>query len=59
MLSVIACAYVLSGLDWTTYVWFLLWLAVVLAFYFLWGRKHSVLNLRVQQGRDRRPEEGL
>lgn len=59
VLSVIACGYVLSGLQWTTYVWFLLWLAVVLAFYFLWGRKHSVLNLSLQEGTERRPEEGL
>ena len=38
-----ACLYILSGLHWYTYAWFLLWLAVVLAFYFLWGRKHSLL----------------
>ena len=44
VLSVVACAYVLSGLPWFTYLWFLVWLAVVLTFYFLWGRKHSLLN---------------
>ena len=45
ILSIIACAYILSGLHWITYLWFLGWLSVVLAFYFLWGRKHSKLNL--------------
>ena len=44
VLSVLACVYVLSGLSWTTYAWFLVWLLVVLAFYFLWGRRHSELN---------------
>jgi APA family basic amino acid/polyamine antiporter len=44
VLSVIACAYVLSGLSWTTYAWFALWLLIVLTFYLVWGRKHSELN---------------
>lgn len=44
ILSVLTCLYVLSGLSWTTYAWFLVWLGVVLAFYFLWGRSHSNLN---------------
>jgi len=44
VLSIVACVYVLSGLSWITYAWFLVWLAVVLAFYFLWGRRHSELN---------------
>jgi len=44
ILSILACLYILSGLHWTTYAWFLGWLAVVLAFYLLWGRRHSKLN---------------
>ncbi|WP_315094345.1 amino acid permease [uncultured Cellulomonas sp.] len=48
VLAVLACVYILSGLPWYTYVWFLLWLSVVLAFYFLWGRKHSVLQRAVE-----------
>lgn len=44
LLSIATCVYVLTGLHWTTYLWFLLWLAVVIAFYLLWGRKHSVLG---------------
>ncbi|KQY22257.1 amino acid permease [Cellulomonas sp. Root485] len=48
VLAVLACIYILSGLHWYTYAWFLLWLAVVLGFYFLWGRKHSLLQRAVQ-----------
>jgi basic amino acid/polyamine antiporter, APA family len=44
ILSVLVCGYVLSGLHWTTYLWFLLWLAVVMAFYLLWGRRNSKLR---------------
>jgi amino acid transporter len=44
VLAVIACAYVLSGLNWTTYAWFGFWLVIVLTFYLLWGRRHSELN---------------
>ncbi len=44
ILAIVACVYVLSGLHWVTYLWFGVWLAVVLAYYFAWGRKHSELN---------------
>jgi amino acid transporter len=44
VLSILACLYILSGLHWSTYLWFLGWLLVVLAFYLLWGRRHSKLN---------------
>ncbi|MET0297289.1 MAG: amino acid permease [Microbacterium sp.] len=44
ILSILACLYILSGLPLETYLWFFAWLAVVLAFYFLWGRRHSKLN---------------
>ncbi|NUU19190.1 amino acid permease [Cellulomonas humilata] len=50
VLAVLACLYILSGLHWYTYAWFLLWLSVVLAFYFLWGRKHSVLQRAAEAG---------
>lgn len=46
VLSILVCGYVLSGLHWTTYLWFLLWLAIVLAFYLLWGRRNSALGRR-------------
>ncbi|KQS98467.1 APC family permease [Cellulomonas sp. Leaf395] len=50
VLAILACLYILSGLHWYTYVWFALWLSVVLAFYFLWGRKHSLLQRAVDAG---------
>jgi APA family basic amino acid/polyamine antiporter len=50
ILAIAACIYILSGLHWYTYAWFFLWLSVVLAFYFLWGRKHSVLERAIEAG---------
>lgn len=50
VLAIAACVYILSGLQWFTYAWFLLWLAVALAFYLLWGRHHSLLNRAVEAG---------
>lgn len=43
ILSILACLYLITGLGWSTYAWFAVWVAVVLAFYFLWGRRHSLL----------------
>ncbi|QKJ18733.1 APC family permease [Microbacterium hominis] len=44
ILSIAACLYLIAGLGWTTYAWFAAWVAVVVAFYLLWGRRHSVLG---------------
>jgi APA family basic amino acid/polyamine antiporter len=43
VLSILACLYLISGLGWQTYAWFAVWVAVALAFYLLWGRRHSLL----------------
>ncbi|WP_082569210.1 APC family permease [Microbacterium sp. Root180] len=43
ILSILACGYLISGLGWETYAWFAAWVIVVLAFYLVWGRRHSVL----------------
>jgi amino acid transporter len=43
VLSILACLYLITGLGWSTYAWFAVWVAVVLAFYLLWGRRHSLL----------------
>ncbi|WP_225216608.1 APC family permease [Microbacterium pullorum] len=43
VLSIAACIYLITGLGWSTYVWFGVWIAVVLVFYLLWGRRHSAL----------------
>ena len=52
VLTVAACVYVLSGLAAITWVIFGIWLIVVLAFYFLWGRQHSRLNEPVVETED-------
>ena len=52
VLTVAACIYVLSGLAAITWVIFGVWLAVVMAFYFLWGRHHSRLNAPVPMSED-------
>jgi len=44
VLSVLACLWVLSGLHWTTWVWFGLWVSAALVFYLVWSRHHSALN---------------
>lgn len=43
VLSILACVYLITGLGWSTYAWFGVWVAVVLAFYLVWGRRHSLL----------------
>ncbi|WP_461471494.1 APC family permease [Microbacterium sp. HJ5] len=43
ILSILACLYLITGLGWETYAWFAAWVVVVLAFYLLWGRRHSLL----------------
>jgi preprotein translocase subunit SecG len=52
VLTVVACVYVLSGLAAITWVIFGVWLAIVMAFYFLWGRHHSRLNASVPASED-------
>jgi len=52
VLTVAACIYVLSRLAAITWVIFGVWLAVVMAFYFLWGRHHSRLNAPVPMSED-------
>lgn len=44
ILSVAACVWILSGLAPVTFLFFGLWIAAALVFYFLWGRFHSELN---------------
>jgi amino acid transporter len=50
VLTVIACVYILYGLQWYTWVAFALWVSVALAFYFIWGRHNSALNRQAQAG---------
>ena len=43
ILPILACVYLITGLGLSTYLWFAAWVAVVLAFYLLWGRRHRLL----------------
>ena len=49
VLSILACAYILSSLHWITWVVFAGWVLVFLAFYMVYGRKHSVVG-KLQRG---------
>lgn len=44
VVTVLACAYILWGLDWRTWVIFGIWIAICVGFYFLYGRRHATLN---------------
>ncbi len=44
VLAIGACLYILSSLQWVTWLVFAAWVAVVLGFYFVYGRRHSVLG---------------
>ncbi|MFC7488820.1 APC family permease [Knoellia sp. CPCC 206453] len=46
ILTIIVCGTVLHGLAAITWLIFGVWLAIVLAFYFFWGRHHSRLGAR-------------
>ena len=63
-LTVLVCLYIMWGLAWITWVIFACWIAVVLAFYFSYGRRHATLNHYVSDeeiaepsGRKRRDDE--
>lgn len=43
-LTVVACGWILKDLPAVTWIAFLVWLALVMAFYFFYGRHHSVLG---------------
>ena len=51
ILSILACGWILKSLHPITWLVFACWVAVFLAFYFLYGRKHSVLG-RMLAGED-------
>lgn len=54
ILAILACAYLITGLGLSTYLWFAAWVAVVLVFYLAWGRRHSHLA-RAHEGTDAAP----
>jgi basic amino acid/polyamine antiporter, APA family len=44
ILSVLGCLWIIVGLDAITLLVFLVWTAIVIAWYFVYGRKHSHLG---------------
>ena len=44
ILSVLGCLWIIVGLDWITLLVFLVWTAIVIAWYFAYGRSHSHLG---------------
>jgi amino acid transporter len=44
VLSIAACVVVITGLPWETFAYFAAWVAVMMAFYFAYGIKHSNLE---------------
>ncbi|GMA39395.1 amino acid permease [Mobilicoccus caccae] len=44
VLAIAACAYILYGLSLFTWITFFVWLAVVLGFYYLYGRKNAAIG---------------
>lgn len=53
LLSIAACIYVLTGLALVTWLVFLVWVAVVLAFYFAYGFRRSTLRAGARTGEGR------
>jgi basic amino acid/polyamine antiporter, APA family len=49
ILTVAVCLYILSGIAAVTWVIFGCWLALVLGFYLLWGRRHAVLGREAER----------
>ena len=44
VLGLVSCCYLLTGMAWSNWKWFFVWLVIGLVFYFSYGRKHSKLN---------------
>jgi APA family basic amino acid/polyamine antiporter len=44
ILGIVVCLAMIYGLGWTNWLRLLLWLAIGLAIYFLYGKKNSKLN---------------
>ncbi|HEA23329.1 hypothetical protein LCGC14_1818330 [marine sediment metagenome] len=42
--AILVCSYLMLSLPWITWVRFILWMAIGLAIYFIYSRKHSALN---------------
>ena len=45
ILGILACVYLMAGLPVDTWVRLIIWMAIGLAIYFLYGRRHSKVGL--------------
>jgi len=45
VLGLVSCCYLLTGMAWSNWKWFFVWLVIGLVFYFSYGRNHSKLNV--------------
>jgi amino acid transporter len=45
VLGLVSCCYLLTGMAWSNWKWFFVWLVIGLVFYFSYGRKQSKLNV--------------
>ncbi|GAB4099436.1 amino acid permease [Sinomonas halotolerans] len=52
ILSALACFYLMLNLAVETWIYFAVWLALGAAIYFLYGRRHSLLNERFAEARE-------
>jgi amino acid transporter len=48
VLGLVSCCYLLTGMAWSNWKWFFVWLVIGLVFYFSYGRKHSKLNVQAK-----------
>jgi APA family basic amino acid/polyamine antiporter len=44
IIAIIFCITLIIGLNWETWVRFLIWFALGMILYFAYGKKHSLLN---------------
>ena len=44
LLGIVCCLYLIANLPWFTFVRFIIWFIIGLIIYFMFGRKHSLLN---------------
>ncbi|MFY7667764.1 MAG: APC family permease [Crocinitomicaceae bacterium] len=48
VLGLVSCCYLLTGMAWSNWKWFFVWLVIGLVFYFSYGRKYSKLNVQAK-----------